>query len=171
MKALNEFLNEAKNYGTKVSNLSKKDLESTETLRDALQSKTKKGIVDDYEEERTMFGKVYPSRVSIFTYGSSPDDRNGSQKLVELFAKDGKLYLYGFRAIRGYKINDEAFNGRLRNETPGGLSGSADYFGTENKGIQITTKQLNQLLGMIEAQASAEGQAFADFYKGWKNPD
>ena len=50
MKSLNEFLNEAKNYGTKVGNLSKKDLESTETLRDALQSKTKKGIVDDYEE-------------------------------------------------------------------------------------------------------------------------
>lgn len=171
MKHLNEFLNETKNYGTKVGNLSKKDLESTETLRDALQSKTKKGIVDDYEKGKTMFGQVYPSRISIFTYGSSPDDRDGSKKLVELFAKDGKLYLYGFRAIRGNKINDEAFNGRLRNETPGGLSGTADYFGTDNKGIQITTKQLNQLLGMIEAQASAEGQAFADFYKDWKNPD
>lgn len=171
MKALNEFLNEGNNYGTKVGNLTKKDLADTESLRDALEKKTKNGIVDDYEEEKVMFGKTYPARISIFTYGSSLKSRLGHQKLVELFAKDGKLYLYGFRGIRAKKINDEAFGGRLRQETVGGLSSTADYFGTDNKGIEITTKHLNQLLGMIEAQASAEGQAFADFYKGWKNPD
>ena len=120
--------------------------------------------------------KVAPARFGKNNYTIYPDSKiddryydDRSAQTITIEAKDGKYY---FSTAGGYRRSIQPIAQYLGAELRGntGIAGRAAVDVSLNK-PSISIKELKQFINIMQKGLKDESNAFADFYKGWSNPD
>jgi len=130
--------------------------------------------VDTLQQELGV--KVTPARFGKDNYTIYPNsdinDRyydGRSAQTITIKVEDGKYY---FSTAGGYRRSIQPIAQYLGAELRGntGIAGRAAVDLSLNK-PSLSSKELKQFVTAMQQGLKDESNAFADFYKGWSNPD